>query len=135
MVAVGRNGSALLVHRGCRVRERASTERTVSVWLSGLTDAGHSGDQGGRRQINIGGAKNVCRGGVPINFFEEEGGKIACQNILEGGKVPGFFYPNSRPNFGLTQSNFALTQPIFALNRPNFPLNSKFDEKWSTFLL
>ena len=48
--------------------------------------------QGGRRQINIGGAKNVCRGGgVPINFFEEEGGKIACRNILEGGKVPGVF--------------------------------------------
>ena len=35
------------------------------------------------------------RGEVPINFFEEEGGKIACRNILEGGKVPGVFDPNS----------------------------------------
>ena len=52
----------------------------------------------------LGGPKMLAEGGgVPINFFEEEGGKVACRNILEGGKVPGFFYPNSRPNFGLTQ--------------------------------
>ena len=38
-----------------------------------------------------GGQKCLPRGGVPINFFEEEGGKIACRNILEGGKVPGVF--------------------------------------------
>ena len=54
---------------------------------------------------------------------------MLAETFLRGVRFLGFFDPNSRPNFGLTQSNFALTQPIFALNRPNFPLNSKFQRK------